>query len=243
MLLEGHNVSKNFGGLTVLKNLNFFIREKELVGLIGPNGAGKTTLFNIITGYYKPSSGKIIYDNMDITGKKPYEICKMGIVRTFQSPQVFLNMTVLENVITAALYGKFKKTSFNDAKSEAMKYLEFTGLNEKKNLSANSLNMAERKLLELARALACEPRVLLLDELVAGLNPFEVMQLTNLVKRIREELGITIFWIEHVMQSIMNAAERIIVLHYGLKIAEGKPEEIVNNEEVLKAYLGKGRVQ
>jgi len=239
-LLEGIKVTKNFGGLPALSNVDFLIREKEIVGLIGPNGAGKTTLFNVISGIYRPTSGAIKFDGRDVSHLKPHEICNLGIGRTFQIVIPFVEMTVLDNVVVGLLYGRGRGRTIGmrEARSEALKCLDFVGLSEKKNLSARSLTIAERKMLEMARALSTGPKIILLDEVVAGLNPTETLQAMNLVKRIRDELGITVFWVEHVMKAVMGVAERVMVLHHGEKIAEGHPKEIAENKAVIDAYLG-----
>ncbi|RLE51215.1 MAG: ABC transporter ATP-binding protein [Candidatus Methanomethylicota archaeon] len=236
-MLKGEQVTKYFGGLAALKNVNFVIRSKEIVGLIGPNGAGKTTLFNCISGVYRPTSGRIIFRGEDITGKEPHEICRMGIGRTFQIVKPFPNMTVLENVMVGALYGR-KYMGMNSARREAEYWVEFVGLGEKKYTLAKSLILADRKALEIARALATYPELILLDEVAAGLNPSELLRAMNLIKNIRDKLGITVFWVEHVMRAVMKVAERIIVLHHGEKIAEGTPREIASNQKVIDAYLG-----
>lgn len=237
-MLEGTKVTKYFGGLPALKDVDFLVREKEIAGLIGPNGAGKTTLFNLVTGIYRPTSGAIKLDGRDVTRLKPHEICKLGIGRTFQIVIPFIEMTVLDNTMVGLLYGKGGRIGMREARSEALRYLDFVGLSEKKNVPAKSLTIADRKMLEMARALSTNPRIILLDEVVAGLNPTETLQAMNLVRRIRDELGITVFWVEHVMKAVMGVAERVMVLHHGEKIAEGRPKEIAENRTVIDAYLG-----
>ena len=235
-MLEGIKLTKYFGALAAVKDLSFMVREGEIVGLIGPNGAGKTTLFNLICGVYRPESGRMKFLGHDITGLEPYKICRLGIARTHQIVRPFLGMTALENVIVGMLYGAGK--SLSNARSEALGFLKFVGLEEKKDTLAQNLNLYERKSLEIARSLATSPRILLLDEALAGLNPAEIIEAKETIERIRDELGITVFWVEHVMKAIKGTAERVIVMHYGEKIAEGTFEEIVNNKKVVDAYLG-----
>lgn len=237
-MLQGNNVSKKFGGVDALRSVDFFVDEKEIVGLIGPNGAGKTTLFNVISGIHRPDSGVITFNGENIVGLKPFNIRKMGIGRTFQIMKPFLRMTTIENVLVAALNGRNSAISMSDAKQEALKLLDFVGLSGKKDILARSLTLAERRALEIARALAAEPKLVLLDEVVAGLNPVEAVNAMELIKDIRDELGISVFWIEHVMKAIMNICQRVIVLHQGTKIAEGPPTAIAKDESVIKAYLG-----
>lgn len=239
-MLKGVGVTKKFGGLIALDKVDFFVDEKEIVGLIGPNGAGKTTLFNVINGVYRPSEGKIYFKNIDLTGLPPHRICRLGIARTYQIVRPFLNMSVLENVLVGAMFGQASKSSLEDAKKEALKCLEFVNLLNKKDLLARDLNLVERKRLEIARALATKPKVLLLDEVFSGLTPGEQKEAIDLVNMIRNELEITIFWIEHIMRLIMSAVDRVIVLHFGRKIAEGKPKEVSRNKDVIEAYLGTG---
>jgi len=237
-LLEGNKVTKYFGGLPALRDVDFLVREKEIAGLIGPNGAGKTTLFNLVSGIYRPTSGVLKFNGEDIARLKPHEICQLGIGRTFQIVIPFMEMTALENAMVGLLYGKGRTTGMREARSEALRYLDFVGLSERKNVSAKSLTIADRKMLEMARALSTNPKIILLDEVVAGLNPTETLQAMNLVRRIRDELGITVFWVEHVMKAVMGVAERVMVLHHGEKIAEGSPKEIAENRTVIDAYLG-----
>ena len=238
-MLRGVKVTKRFGGLVALKDVDFVLKKGEILGLIGPNGAGKTTLFNIISGFYKPTSGTVEFQGTDITKLKPHEICKLGIGRTFQIVRPLPDLTVLENVVVGALFGRNKNISQEEAKEIALQYIEFVNLHDKKDQLAKNLNLIERKQLEIARVLATEPKVVLLDEPLNGLNPTEVKDACKLVRRIRDELNITVFWIEHVMRAIMTTAERIIVLNFGEKIAEGTPGEISRDKGVIEAYLGK----
>lgn len=235
-MLEGINITKRFGAIEAVRNLSFKISDGEIVGLIGPNGSGKTTLFNLISGVYKPDYGRIIFMGRDITGLSPQKICKMGIARTYQIARPFLNMSVLENVMVGALYGAEERVS--KARSESLEYLKFVGLYHKKDLPAHNLNICERKFLEIARALATKPKILLLDEPLSGLNPKEINETKYLIKRIRDDYCITVFWVEHIMRALRGVVERVIVLNYGEKIAEGTLEEITNNRKVIEAYLG-----
>ena len=236
-ILEGERVTKYFGGLTAVHSVDFTIDQGEIVGLIGPNGAGKTTLFNLISGALPATAGEIRYKDKKITSLKPNKICKRGIARTFQLIKLFGNMTVYENVLLASLFGIAKHISESDAKTESLELLEFVGLSAARATPAKDLTLANQKRLELARALATKPELLLLDELMAGLNPSEVTQAMDLVTRIRDK-EITIFMIEHVMKAIMSVCGRIMVLDHGVKIAEGTPQEITNNKKVVEVYLG-----
>ncbi|HID18867.1 TPA: ABC transporter ATP-binding protein [Candidatus Bathyarchaeota archaeon] len=237
-MLEGDNVTKYFGGLAALKDVSFAVRDKEIVGLIGPNGAGKTTLFNVISGVYKPTSGIIKFKGRKISGKKQEEICKLGISRTYQIPRPFLEMSCLENVMVGTLFGKDRSIALEEAREEALQCLKFVGLTDKKEVLVKNITITDRKKLEIARALATKPEIVLLDEVMAGLNPTETLEAMKLIRRIRDELGITIFWIEHVIKAVTGVAERIIVLNYGEVIAVGSPEEVVNDAKVISAYLG-----
>ena len=236
-LLEGKDVTKRFGGLTALSNVDFYVEEGEIAGLIGPNGAGKTTLFNVIAGTFSPTSGSIGFEGKNITGLKPHRICKLGIARTFQTPKPFPNMTVYENVLAAELFGCTREKGFSDPKKKLNDILEKFGLASKGNMFASSLPLFEQRMLELARALSTKPKILLLDEVMAGLNPTETAQMIKVVRELRKD-GITIFMIEHNMRAIMEIADRVMVLHQGMKIAEGEPKEIAKAPEVIEAYLG-----
>jgi branched-chain amino acid transport system ATP-binding protein len=236
-VLEGKGVTKYFGGLAAVCDVDFNVNQGEIVGLIGPNGAGKTTLFDLTSAALTPKSGTIRFKGKNITGLKPYKICRMGVARTFQSVKIFANMPVLENVLLGSLFGMSTGMSSADAVKEAGELLEFVGLSAVKATPAKDLPLAHQKRLEVAGALATKPEILLLDELMAGLNPTEVVQSMELVKTIRDK-GITVFMIEHVMKAIMSVCDRIMVLHHGVKIAEGTPQEIAASKEVVKVYLG-----
>jgi branched-chain amino acid transport system ATP-binding protein len=236
-ILEGEGVTKYFGGLAAVSNVDFYIDQGEIAGLIGPNGAGKTTLFNLISAALVPKPGVIRFKSENITGLKPHQICRMGLARTFQSVKIFGNMPVYENVRLGSLFGTSPGMSSADATRGAAELLEFVGLSAMSATPAKDLTLANQKRLEVARALATKPELLMLDELMAGLNPTEVAQAIELVTRIRDK-GITIFMVEHVMKAIMSMCDRIMVLHHGEKIAEGKPQEIANNRTVVEVYLG-----
>jgi len=236
-VLEGERVTRYFGGLAAVSNVDFHVDQGKIVGLIGPNGAGKTTLFNLISAALVPKPGVIRFKGKKITGLKPHQICRMGVARTFQSVKVFANMPVLKNVLLGSLFGTSTGMSSADAIREATGLLEFVGLSAVKMTPAKDLTLTNQKRLEVARALATRPELLLLDELMAGLNPTEVAQAMELVTRIRDK-GITIFMVEHVMKAIMSVCDQIIVLHHGTKIAEGTPQEIATSKTVIEVYLG-----
>jgi branched-chain amino acid transport system ATP-binding protein len=235
--LEGKRLIIHFGGLMALQGVDFYITKGEIFGLIGPNGAGKTTLFNILAGVYKPDAGEILFKGESLIGLRPDQICKKGIARTFQIAKPFLNLSVLENVTLGAYFGCSKKEGPKQTRERAEEVIERVGLKEKTDTMANKLTLVERKHLELARALATQPEILLLDEIVGGLNPTETIEMVKTILGIRAS-GITIFLIEHVLKAVMKVSDRIMVIHYGKKIAEGHPDDIVSNEEVIKAYLG-----
>ena len=238
-LIEAQSISKKFGGVQALLDVDFAVQPGEIVGLIGANGAGKTTLFSVISGFYKPDTGVIKFQGKDITGKKPYQICRLGLVRTFQVVRPFLNMTVLKNVMVGKLFGHMQTSKPKNAERKAMEILEFTELADKANVPAGELTLADHKRLEIARSLSANPNMLLLDEVLAGLTPTETGEAMKLVGRIRQK-GVTILMVEHVMKAVVGLCDRIIVLHYGCKIAEGIPREIVENPDVIEAYLGEG---
>ena len=234
-LLEVSSVIKKFGGLLAISDVSFNVEEGEILGMIGPNGAGKTTLFNIISGFYPCDEGMVKFKSENITGLRSDQICKKGITRTFQIVRPFANITVLQNVMVGALN---RLQNLAEAKEMSIETLDFTGLSQRKDHMAASLSTPERKRLELAKALATQPELILLDEVMAGLNPTESKQIIELIKEINNR-GITILVIEHVMKAIMSLSNRIIVLQYGINIANGTPSDISKDPNVIKAYLGK----
>jgi ABC-type branched-subunit amino acid transport system ATPase component len=252
-MLQVQNIVKEFDGIKAVDDIFFEVEENSICGLVGPNGSGKTTVFNLICGYLRPDQGKIFFDGKQITSLSPHKISRLGIGRTFQNIRLFPQISVLDNVMLGFKYDKGEKFSSALFQTKRMKQeekqnllkgegiLKFVGLIEKRNVLAEHLSHGQRKLLELARILALEPALFLLDEPFAGLFPETKRTMLNLIRNLKER-GKTILFIEHDMNSVMDIAEKVIVLNYGKKIAEGKPEEVRNNEEVLSAYLGKRRI-
>jgi len=236
-LLEGEGVTRYFGGLAAVSDVDFYVDQGEILGLIGPNGAGKTTLFNLISAALKPKPGRIIFKGRDITPLPAYKICRLGIARTFQTVKLFADVPVIRNVMVGALFGTGHYVSSAQARKKAEEALEFVDLTPLKDIPAGDLTLAQQKRLEMARAIASEPELLLLDELMAGLTPTEVTEAMGDVAQLRSR-DITVIMIEHVMQAIMKISDRIIVLDYGKKIAEGTPEEVAANPQVIEVYLG-----
>jgi branched-chain amino acid transport system ATP-binding protein len=236
MILQVSGVSKRFGGLQALLHVTFDLPEGQIMGLIGPNGAGKTTLFNVINGVYGPDEGKVIFRDEDVSGKAPYELARRGLARTHQIVRPLNDLTVQENVMVGSCFGR-EGNGLAEAAVIADEVIEFVGLKARSDQLAGSLNVAQKKRLEMARALASRPYLLLLDEVLAGLNPSEIGTMVETIRKIRQQ-GVTIIMIEHVMHAVMNVSDRIIVLDYGQQIAEGSPQEIANDARVIEAYLG-----
>ncbi len=233
-VLEVERLSKRFGGLQVFHDVSFAVEPGEIVGLIGPNGAGKTTLFNVITGFLPPEAGTVRFAGLDLTARRPDRVCQAGLARTFQIPRPFSRMSVLENVTTAAL---IREAGLPAARAIAAELLERLDLARHADVEARLLNVAGRKRLEVARALATQPRMLLLDEVMGGLNPSEVQRTVELVRSLVSE-GLTILLVEHIMAAVMTLSHRVLVLHQGQLLADGPPASVARDERVVKAYLG-----
>ncbi|WP_321413525.1 ABC transporter ATP-binding protein [uncultured Desulfobacter sp.] len=233
-LLELRDVTKQFGGLTAVDSLSFSMEKGEILGVIGPNGAGKSTAFNCIAGVFPPTKGEVVFDGQVINGQKPWDLCKKGLGRTFQIVKPFASKSVLYNVTV----GAFANTSSrSEAEAKAIEVLKLLNFDDKKDAKSGDLTIADRKRLEIARALATDPRLLLLDEVMAGLRPAEVDEMVEIIRFLRGQ-GVTILVIEHIMRAIMALSDRIVVIHFGKKIAEGVPEAVASDENVIKAYLG-----
>ena len=237
-ILQVRSVSKHFRGLRAVNDISFAVRQNQIVGLIGPNGAGKTTLFNVISGVFAPSTGTILYNDRDITRLQPYQRCALGMARTFQIMKPLAYMSVLDNVIAGSMFGRNQSRNLASARPHALEILEFTGLTRKQNILAKQLSTADRKRLELARALATSPQLLLLDEVMSGLNHTETEECVALIREINKA-GVTVLLIEHIMRAVVNLCDLVVVLHHGEKIAEGSVVAIMSNKTVIDIYLGR----
>jgi branched-chain amino acid transport system ATP-binding protein len=234
-MLSVKKLTKNFGGLTALYDISFEVRKGSITGIIGPNGAGKTTLFNLISGEIKPDQGEVYFNGKNVAFTHTYKKCRMGIARTYQIPRPFLNMTVLENILVGAIYGA--STSYKEAKNRCQDILELTKLKEKSNTLVSSLPLLYRKRLELAKALATDPMILLVDEVAGGLTEGEVEDFLSIIHSVRKR-GVTVLWVEHIVMAMTKGPDRLLVMNFGLKIFSGKPNETFSSPEVQKIYLG-----
>lgn len=239
-MLELSEISKSFGGLHVLRGISMHLGPRELLGLVGPNGSGKTTLFNIITGFIRPNRGRVSLDGLDITGLPPERVARLGIARTFQVPRPLVNLTMLDNIALALLHVKGSSRTVRTARREAEDILKLVEMHDKKDLSTSRMAITDRKFLEIARALALRPRVILLDEVLSGLDSENIEKMVGLIRSISSELGTAVLVIEHLFGVIRRICARIVVLNNGIKLAEGSAEELVRNRGVIAAYLGEG---
>lgn len=240
-MLTVKNVSKRFGGVSALTNVSFTIEPGSFVGIIGPNGSGKTTLFNIISGTYGPSQGDVLFEGRAVTGFSPHAICRAGIARTFQIPQPIKTLTIAENVMLGAVFGREKERDRHwekAAREKAIKLIKFVGLTANVDAPPDRLTAGDLRKVELARALATNPKTLLADEIMSGLNREELKEASMILQKVREELGVTIIWVEHIMHVLMKLVERVIVLSYGVQICDGTPDVVCNDQRVIEAYLG-----
>jgi len=239
-LLEAEGLTRHFGGLPALRDVSFSVAKGEILGLIGPNGAGKSTLLNLVCGVIRPSAGRILFCGSDLAGLRPHQIARRGIARVLQTPRSFPSMSVRENVeVGASFTGRLRDRTHSGARAGVDNILELTGLLAKKDQPLGGLTLQEKRTLELARALAMRPDVLLLDEAMSGLNPTEMDRAMSLIRRIRDEFGVAIIWVEHVMKAIMGVADRVLVLNFGTAIATGTPVDVARDQTVIDAYLGR----